>query len=112
MTDAYSRACAVTDEHSLPVLEAAHIKPFTKDGPHEVTNGILLRSDLHRLFDRGYVSVTPELKLVVSADLRHHFQNGHSYYPLAGKTVGHRTREADRPNGELLRWHYENVFRK
>ena len=33
--DAYGRACAVTQEHSLPALEASHIQPYAKDGPHD-----------------------------------------------------------------------------
>lgn len=56
VVDAYAGACAVTTEHSLPVLEAAH---FAEGGPHDVANGLLLRRDIHRLFDRGYVTVTP-----------------------------------------------------
>ena len=43
----------------LPVLEAAHIRPYAHGGEHRVDNGLLLRSDLHTLFDRGYVTVTP-----------------------------------------------------
>ena len=62
VTDAYGRACAVTDEHSLPALEAARIKPYTDGGEHEVANGLLLRSDIHRLFDHGYVGVTPDYR--------------------------------------------------
>ena len=54
---------SVTGEKTLPVLEAAHIKPYALDGPHRVSNGILLRSDLHKLFDLGYVTVTPDLNL-------------------------------------------------
>ena len=61
--DAYGRACAVTGEHSLPALEAAHIRSYAESGPHEICNGLLLRADLHRLFDTGYVTVTPELRL-------------------------------------------------
>jgi putative restriction endonuclease len=76
VTDAYGRACAVTSEHSLPALEAAHIKPFSDGGLHEVCNGLLLRSDLHRLFDKGYVTVTPEHRLEVSPLLKEHFSNG------------------------------------
>ena len=51
MTDAYERRCAVTGEKTLPVLEAAHIRPYALLGPHRVNNGLLLRSDLHKLFD-------------------------------------------------------------
>jgi putative restriction endonuclease len=53
VADTYQRHCAVTGERTLPVLEAAHIRPVTAGGLHEVGNGLLLRSDIHTLFDRG-----------------------------------------------------------
>ncbi|MBI4737648.1 MAG: HNH endonuclease, partial [candidate division NC10 bacterium] len=43
-------ARTVTGEKALPVLQAAHIRPVTKEGPHRVDNGLLLRSDSHALF--------------------------------------------------------------
>ena len=58
---AYELRCAVTGERTLPVLEAAHIKPFSLVKAHSVDNGLSLRSDIHRLYDQGYVSVTPDL---------------------------------------------------
>jgi putative restriction endonuclease len=64
--DAYRRSCAVSGEHSLPVLEAAHIRPYSAGGPHEVRNGLLLRSDIHKLFDKGYMTVTPKYTIEVS----------------------------------------------
>ena len=67
VTDAYSRRCAITRERVLPVLEAAHIRPYAEGGEHRVDNGLLLRSDLHTLFDRGYVTVTPEYRIEVTA---------------------------------------------
>ena len=78
--DAYVGACAVTGEHSSPVLEAAHIVPYGRGGEHRVDNGLLLRSDLHRLFDRGYVTVTPDYVFRVGERLREEFHNGRSYY--------------------------------
>ena len=57
--DAYGQQCAVTTEHSLPVLEAAHIRPWSAGGAHALPNGLPLRSDLHRLFDLGYVTSGP-----------------------------------------------------
>jgi len=63
VTDAYQRRCAVTQERTLPALEAAHIKPYIVSGPHRVENGILLRSDLHRLLDTGYVTISPDCRL-------------------------------------------------
>jgi putative restriction endonuclease len=58
--DAYGQRCAVTTERSLPVLEAAHIRPWAAGGAHEVANGVSLRRDLHRLFDLGYVTIRPD----------------------------------------------------
>lgn len=110
VTDAYARACTITGEHSFPVLEAAHIRPFAADGPHSVNNGLLLRSDLHRLFDRGYLTVTPEYRLEVSPALKQHFDNGRSYYPLHGQKVALPGRPVDHPSVELLGWHNEHKF--
>ena len=110
VTEAYARACAVTGEHSLPALEAAHIRPFAVDGPHDVSNGLLLRSDVHRLFDRGYITVTPDGRLNVSKQLKEHFHNGRSYYPLHGARLSEPKLIAHRPNRELLRWHNDNRF--
>jgi putative restriction endonuclease len=62
VTDSYGCACAVTGEHSLPVLDVAHIQPYRQGGRHELKNGLLLRTDIHRLFDRGYVTITPDFR--------------------------------------------------
>lgn len=110
VTDAYGRACAVTSEHSLPALEAAHIKPYACEGPHDIANGLLLRADLHRLFDQGYITVTPELRLEVSRRLREDFSNGRSYYPLHGLRIRCPEAEGDRPGRGYLQWHCENVY--
>jgi putative restriction endonuclease len=53
VTDAYQRRCAITGERTLPVFDAAHIKPYAASGPHALRNGLLLRKDLHALFDAG-----------------------------------------------------------
>jgi len=109
--DAYSRACAVTNEHSLPALEASHIKPYAKEGPHEVRNGVLLRADLHRLFDQGYVTVTSDLRLEVSPRLKLDYQNGHSYYPLHGSHLSLPGSSNEAPSLDFLRWHNDHVYR-
>jgi putative restriction endonuclease len=111
VTDAYGRACAVTHEHSLPALEAAHIRPYGSGGTHDVTNGLLLRSDFHRLFDRGYVTVTPDHHLEVSRQLRDHFSNGKSYYPMHGQKIALPGRRELLPSPHALRWHNDHVFR-
>lgn len=110
VTDAYGRSCAVTAEHSLPVLEAVHIRSYANDGPHEVRNGILLRADLHRLFDKGYLTVTADHRVEVSARLRADYSNGRTYYPLHGQALRIPEVERDRPAAEYLAWHNERVY--
>jgi HNH endonuclease len=110
VTDAYDRRCAVTGERVLPVLEAAHIRPYASGGEHRVDNGLLLRSDLHTLFDRGYVTVTPTLDLEVSRRIREDFENGRHYYALHGERVREPTDRGQRPSAEFLRWHNEEAY--
>ncbi len=112
VTEAYRRSCAITEEHSLPALEAAHIKPYGESGPHEVYNGLLLRSDVHRLFDRGYITVTPDYRVEVSRRLRDEYENGRYYYPFHGHRLHHLPpNPTDYPSREFLIWHNENIFR-
>jgi putative restriction endonuclease len=109
--DAYGRACAATHEHSLPALEAAHIRPYEEEGPHDVRNGILLRADVHKLFDRGYLTVSEDYKIEVSPRLKQDFDNGKSYYPLHGSRIHLPTSSADSPAREFLVWHQENRYK-
>jgi len=51
------------------------------------SNGLLLRSDIHRLFDDGWVTVTPDFHFVVSRRLREEFDNGKTYYALDGSEI-------------------------
>lgn len=111
VTDIYERRCAISGEKALPALEAAHIRPVAEGGQHEASNGLLFRSDIHRLYDRGYVTVTPDFKFRVSSRLKAEFDNGEPYYPLAGSTIAlPRDREL-RPDREALEWHADTVFR-
>jgi putative restriction endonuclease len=109
--DAYERACAVTNEHSLPVLEAAHIRPYAEGGMHDVRNGIALRSDIHRLFDTGYVTVTPDYRFRVSEALRDDYHNGRIYYTLDQQPIHLPAEPSMQPDRELLAWHTEMVWR-
>lgn len=111
VTEAYDRRCAITGERTLPVLEAAHIKPYSETGPHLVSNGLLLRSDLHILFDDGYVTVTDDLRIEVSDRIKEEFENGREYYQYRGKSLQKIPEGADeRPSKEFLRWHNEKVY--
>lgn len=111
VTDIYDRRCAVTRERTLPALEAAHIRPYRKEGPHEAGNGLLLRRDIHSLFDAGYVTVSPKLDFEVSRSIRDEFENGREYYALHGTKIFVPQRTDLRPNPEWLSWHNENIYR-
>lgn len=108
--DAYGQRCAVTHEHSLPVLEAAHIRPSAAGRVHELPSGLPLRRDLHRLFDLGYVSIRPDLRFAVSRRLREDYANGRSYYALDGKAIGLPDDPAARPDPALLAWHEAEIY--
>jgi putative restriction endonuclease len=110
VTDAYRRRCAFTDSPVLHVLEAAHIRPYSEGGPHAVTNGILLRQDVHTLFDRGYITVTPEYRVEVSRRIKEEFENGHEYYSAHGKQIVLPGAADLRPTADFLTWHNQQVF--
>lgn len=110
ISENYSHRCAITGDRVRPVLEAAHILPVAAGGEHRVDNGLLLRSDVHTLFDRGYLSVDPKYRLAVSPALREQFGNGDWFYQRAGAQVAVPAHRKDRPNREFLEWHHEEVF--
>lgn len=111
VTDAYHRRCAITGERTLPVLEACHIKPYSENGPNTINNGLLLRSDLHILFDQGYLTVTPDMRVKVSTRIKERFQNGKEYYALAEKKLTILPdSNKDQPMSEFLNWHHEYRF--
>ena len=111
VTDAYNRRCAVTGERTLPVLEAAHIKPYAQAGPNRTENGLLLRADIHRLFDTGYVTVDNDLRFVVSEKVREEYENGKEYYHFHGnKLINLPVASSDRPGHDFLEWHRTEIY--
>jgi putative restriction endonuclease len=109
--DAYRGACAVTQEHTVPVLEAAHIVPYSQGGKHNIGNGLFLRRDLHSLFDRGYVTVTPDYIFQVGNSLRDEYHNGRSYYSLDRHPISVPEPTGWKPNREYLEWHGKEIFK-
>ncbi|WP_367617034.1 HNH endonuclease [Teichococcus vastitatis] len=94
----------------LPILDAARSKAFAAGGEHQRANGLLLRTDIHRLFDLGYVTVDEHHRFVVSARLRADFDNGRHYYDLQGTTLRKPTPHFPPPSAEALLWHRETKF--
>ncbi|HEX5959065.1 MAG TPA: HNH endonuclease [Hyphomicrobiaceae bacterium] len=110
VTDAYGRKCAVTEGKVLPALDVAHIRPYSEGGEHAITNGLLLRKDIHTLLDRGYVTIDPSLRFVVSDRVRTEFNNGEEYRRLHGRTIAAPDKPHLRPDAGLLAWHNEEKF--
>lgn len=81
----YNGRCAVTNCNVEATLQAAHIIPFSESIAlrNEPSNGLLLRADIHSLFDKALLSIDPEsYRVVLSAKLRNT-----SYGSLNGKIV-------------------------
>jgi putative restriction endonuclease len=86
----------------------------TNEGENRVDNGLLLRSDVHTLFDHGYLGVHPTKKtLLVSPRLRAEWGNGDEFYQRAdsGEPISMPDRIADRPNTDFLTWHADTLFK-
>ena len=110
VTDAYERRCAVTGERTLPILDAAHIRSYKSGGEHEGSNGLLLRTDVHKLFDLGYVTIDPDHRFVVSRRLKEDFDNGKHYYDLQGTVIRSPRMGGATPAADSLLWHRDNRF--
>jgi len=108
--EAYNHQCALTDGRVLPALEAAHIKPYSDGGKHARPNGILLRRDIHSVFDSGYAMIDEHYRFVVSERVKTVFNNGNEYRRLHGQRLRLPDDPADHPNREYLRWHAEKRF--
>lgn len=111
VTEAYGRKCAITGERTLPVLEASHIKPFSLSGPNAIDNGLLLRSDLHKLFDLGYLTITKDYHVEISKRIRVEYENGREYYALHGHQLKILPPSLiERPSEKYIEWHNTNIY--
>ena len=94
----YGHKCAITGEGPDVVLEAAHLCPHALTGSNASNNGILLRADIHTLFDDGLLAINPSnLKVALDQSLRKT-----AYWDLNGRTIRPRNTRS-RPSTENLR---------
>ncbi len=100
---AYEQRCAITNCDALDALESAHIVSYRGPATNDISNGLLLRADIHTLFDLGLIAVTPEeLRVVLSRKL-----SGTAYEEFRGVMLRMPVDPASRPNREALRMHLE-----
>lgn len=98
---AYEGRCAVTGCDAEAALEAAHIVPFQGSETNHVTNGLLLRADLHCLFDLGLVAIdTGTMTLLLGSGLLES-----SYKELADKHIRLPHRRIEHPSKSALDYH-------
>lgn len=111
VTDAYDRRCAFTGEKTLPALQASHIKPYSESGPHRVENGLLLRADIHQLFDRGYMTITQSHHIEVSRRIKEEFENGDAYLSLHGQRLQTLPQDpSDCPADSFVTHHQDEIY--
>jgi len=113
LLDAYGGRCAITGEHTEPVLDAAHIQPYLGPRSNHLQNGLRLTKEFHTFFDKGYVTITPEHVIRVSPRLRSEWNNGKRYYAYDDRPlVQLPEQEKNWPSKATLAWHNERVFRR
>ena len=95
---AYQGKCALTGCKVGALLEAAHILPYQGDHTNHVQNGLLLRTDVHTLFDLGLLAIRPSTYEVV---LSHKLVDS-EYWHLHGQTITIPTVQSLRPSDEAL----------
>tara|TARA_A100001015_G_scaffold260162_1_gene304674 strand:- start:210 stop:1163 length:954 start_codon:yes stop_codon:yes gene_type:complete len=101
IVDAYGASCAITSYDALQALEAAHILPYRGDYTNHVCNGLLLRSDIHSLFDQGLIAIHPtDMNVLLSQKL-----SGTKYEALEGSDFREPISDRFRPSEKALHYH-------
>lgn len=111
----YNTKCCITGLSIPDFLVASHIKPWAKDkenrtNPH---NGLCLNSIHDKAFDKGFITITPEFKVLVSKYFDD-YSNENAVIDFFKKYQNQSIVLPDRffPSKEFLVWHYENCFKK
>lgn len=105
LLDAYGSRCAITGCSAVEVLEAAHVLPYRGDHTDRIDNGLLLRADLHTLFDCGLLWVTEEQTIALAPSL---LQT--DYAQLEGVPLRLPQLVANRPNPAHLKQHADRCL--
>jgi hypothetical protein len=99
---AYEGRCAICGQGAKQSLEAAHIVPFVGPATNTLANGLLLRSDIHTLFDLGLIAVSPVDRVVWVSPLL----EGTEYEKFRGQPIRRPLEERDSPSAAALAEHW------
>lgn len=102
---AYGETCAISGCDVAEILEAAHIHPYKGEQTHSVSNGLLLRADLHTLFDLGLIVVEVQTLRVKIAPMLQHSE----YARWHDSILRSPKLPAQTPSAEALEWHRKHV---
>ena len=111
VASAYQFTCGISDTKVLPALDAAHVRPYADGGIHALDNGIMLRKDIHSVFDAGYATFDEDFRFVVSDRVRTDFNNGNEYRKLHGSRLKLPSQEWARPAKVNIEWHRNERFK-
>ena len=100
---AYGGCCSITGCSVESVLNAAHIIPYLGTKTDHPSNGLLLRVDIHKLFDIHYLSINPKTNRVEMADVL----KNTVYWELRGQLLRMPKSKIERPNYNALSKHYQ-----
>ncbi|MEP0835544.1 HNH endonuclease [Microcoleus sp. AS-A8] len=100
---AYGGCCSITGCSVEAVLQAAHIIPYLGTKTDHPSNGLLLRVDIHKLFDIHYLSINPKTNRVEMADVL----KNTVYWEIAGQALRIPKSKTERPNSNALSKHYQ-----
>lgn len=101
LLDAYGSRCAISDCDVIEVLEAAHIIPYMGPESDSISNGLLLRADLHTLFDLGHIAIdSGAMAVIISPLLRYS-----TYGNIAARQVRLPADRSKHPSMGALEYH-------
>lgn len=109
LLSSYSNKCAVTGESVEVCLQAAHIAPYSINQNHHVSNGLLLRSDIHNLFDAKLLSFDQNYRVVLSSKLRELVAEHSEYLALEGRKIRLPKNKSHRPSAKELEKHFQEM---
>lgn len=103
LLEVYDGKCCVTGCDLKDVLEAAHITPYLGDQSNHIQNGLLLRTDIHTLYDLGLVAINADNEVVLAPKVA----SSPHYQALLGLKISLPARLQDHPSKQALQIHYD-----
>ena len=99
----YKGSCAISGTNIIEIIEAAHIMAYINTESNNIQNGILLRRDIHRLFDLDLIAIDTDYNILVSSKLK-----DTPFYKYQGQKILLPKNEKNHPSKDVLRYKLDN----